>query len=300
MWRHQLKLNAIVFIWSFTAILGQWITLPRFELVFLRTFFAGLFLYGFWRWWHGRRRSRRAWPRRTWRLLANGAVVGLHWVLFFSAAELNASVCLAGYATTTLWTALLEPLITRSPWRRREIFLGVVIAAALIYLYQAETGHVVALMLGLGSAIAAAVFSILNGQWARGEDAVAVTILEMVGASIFCLVAAFGRSSLQGTWPEFWPSPMDWLWLAVLVIFCTAYAYAAYIQLLRYLSVFAINLAANFEPVYGMILAAILLNEAEELTPGFYGGSVVILLCVLSYTWMTRRQVTPGLPASGA
>lgn len=289
MWRHHLKLNFIVFVWSFTAILGQWITLPRLELVFFRTFFAGLLLLAFWKWALRRRGAERPWPKRAWCLFFNGAVVGFHWVLFFAAAKLNASVLLAGLATTTLWTALLEPVLTKAPWRRGEVLLGLVIALALYQISRAEADHLVPLMLGLGSAVAAAVFSILNGQWARDEDAIGVTILEMAGASTLCLVALIGVALYEGSWPKLAFTQGDWLWMTLLVVFCTAYAYVAYVKLLEHLSVFTINLASNFEPVYGMILAALLLGEASELSLGFYAGSLVILFCVLLHTWMEHR-----------
>ncbi|MFT4640380.1 MAG: drug/metabolite transporter (DMT)-like permease [Verrucomicrobiales bacterium] len=292
MWRHHLKLNLVVFIWSLTAILGQWITLPRLELVFLRTAFAGLLLYAFWQWYRLRRGTPMVWPRRPIRLLANGAIVGLHWVLFFSSAKLNASVCLAGIATITLWTALLEPLIARTSWKPFEIMLGAVIALALFQISRAEADHLPALLLSLGASVAAAIFSILNGLWTRDEDAIGVTILEMAGAAILCLTAALTRSLFQGTWPQFWPAPMDWLWMTILIVFCTAYAYVIYIQLLRKLSVFSINLASNFEPIYGMILAAILLGESKYLSSDFYMNSLVILLCVIVHTWMQAKTAS--------
>ena len=78
--------------------------------------------------------------------------------------------------------------------------------------------------------------------------------------------------------------------MAILIVFCTAYAYVAYIKLLEHLSVFTINLAANFEPVYGMILAAVLLGEADDLSFGFYSGSLMILVCVLVHSWTLKRQ----------
>ncbi len=290
MWRHHLKLNFVVFIWSFTAILGQWITLPRFELVFLRTFFAGIILLVIWKGLEGRDGRCRRWPRRFWRLYFNGAIVGFHWVLFFAAAKMNASVLLAGLATTTLWTALLEPLLTSARWKRSEIALGAIITVALLQISRAEADHLVPLLLGVASAIAAAIFAILNGQWARGEDAIGVTILEMAGASSACFISLLVLSAFDGNLPQFALTPMDWVWMAILVIFCTAYAYVAYVKLLEYLSVFTINLAANFEPVYGMILAAVLLGEADDLSLGFYLGSGMILICVLVHTWMMKRD----------
>lgn len=300
MWGHHLKLNAIVLIWSFTAILGQWITLPRFELVFLRTFAAAGVLFAYWRLFRPKPTpspDRGVWPHHSGKLFLNGALVGLHWVLFFSSAQLNASVCLAAYATTTLWTAILEPLLNRTPWKRSEIFLGAIITVALCWIAQAEAAHSRALILGLGAAVSAALFAVLNGKWARGEDAVAVTILEMLGASAVCLCGLALRFSLGGQSPQLALSLSDALWMSLLILFCTAYAYVAYIELLRHLSVFTISLAANFEPVYGMLLAAVLLGEASELSISFYGGSALIFICLLAHTWMTSRQ--PDSPGHG-
>ena len=63
---------------------------------------------------------------------------------------------------------------------------------------------------------------------------------------------------------------------------------------LRHISAFAANLTINLEPVYGIILAWLLLNEQEELNPGFYWGVVIILLAVFSYPlirkWMMRAE----------
>ncbi|MDA7613671.1 hypothetical protein N8586_00920 [Verrucomicrobiales bacterium] len=114
---------------------------------------------------------------------------------------MNASVLLAGLATTTLWTALLEPLLTSSRWKRSEIALGVIITVGLLQISRAEADHLVPLLLGLASAIAAAIISILNGQWARDEDAIGVTVLEMAGASMACLVSLLVLSSFEGRLP---------------------------------------------------------------------------------------------------
>ena len=209
MWRHHLKLNFVVLIWSFTAILGQLITLPRFELVFLRTFFAGILLFFVWKGLKRRKGGVCRWPRCLWRLYLNVAIVGFHWVFFFAAAKMNASVLLAGLATTTLWTALLEPLLTSSRWKRSEVALGLVITVALLQISRAEADHLAPLLLGLASAIAAAIFSILNGQWARDEDAIGVTGLEMAGASTACLLSLLVLSVFDRSWPHFALTPMD-------------------------------------------------------------------------------------------
>ncbi|MDC0313160.1 hypothetical protein OAL27_04320 [Verrucomicrobiales bacterium] len=119
--------------------------------------------------------------------------------------------CSRVWRQTTLWTALLELLLTSSRWKRSEIALGAIITVGLLQISRAEADHLVPLLLGLASAIAAAIFSILNGQWARDEDAIGVTVLEMAGASTACLVSLLVLSSFEGRLSQFGLTPMDWM-----------------------------------------------------------------------------------------
>lgn len=52
---------------------------------------------------------------------------------------------------------------------------------------------------------------------------------------------------------------------------------------LKSISAFALNLVINLEPVYGMVLAALMLGENKTLAPGFYVGATLIILSVFSY-----------------
>ena len=71
---------------------------------------------------------------------------------------------------------------------------------------------------------------------------------------------------------------MDWLWLALLSFVCTVFAQDLTNRLLRKISAYKLNLAANFEPVYGIIAAAFIFGEHEELQLTFYLGALTILL----------------------
>jgi drug/metabolite transporter (DMT)-like permease len=54
---------------------------------------------------------------------------------------------------------------------------------------------------------------------------------------------------------------------------------------LRTLSARSAQLIVNLEPVYAIILAALLLGEGDVLQPGFYAG--VVILLGLTY-WVSR------------
>jgi drug/metabolite transporter (DMT)-like permease len=85
------------------------------------------------------------------------------------------------------------------------------------------------------------------------------------------------------------PRGQDLLYLLVLAFVCTTFAYVIAMRALHHISAFASNLVINLEPVYGIILAWLLLHENKELTPGFYLGVGIILFAVFTYPLLKKR-----------
>jgi drug/metabolite transporter (DMT)-like permease len=82
---------------------------------------------------------------------------------------------------------------------------------------------------------------------------------------------------------------LDWLWIIILAWVCTVFAQAWTNRLLHSISAYNLNLAANFEPVYGIIAAAIIFNEHTSLKPAFYIGASAIILANLLHPMLQRR-----------
>ena len=85
------------------------------------------------------------------------------------------------------------------------------------------------------------------------------------------------------------PVGMDLAWLLVLSQVCTVAAYAGYIIVLRHLSIFTVNVTYNLEPVYGIVLAALIFGQTEHMSTGFYLGAAIIVGSVLALPWFNRR-----------
>jgi drug/metabolite transporter (DMT)-like permease len=85
-------------------------------------------------------------------------------------------------------------------------------------------------------------------------------------------------------------SKSDAVWLTVLALVCTVYPYSAALELLKRFSVFTASLSINMEPVYGMILAALLLGENEQLGVGFYAGSSILIGAILIYLIVSSHR----------
>ncbi len=86
------------------------------------------------------------------------------------------------------------------------------------------------------------------------------------------------------------PSFSDWTYLMVLAVICTVYAYTMLIKLLKRISAFMVNFTINLEPVYGIVLALLILGDSERMHAGFYFGTSLILVAVIIYPVLQRKM----------
>ena len=275
-------LHFVVLIYGFTAILGQLTSIHTLGLVFFRTFLATA---GFYIYFKIKGLPTEIDRRGKFQLLATGGIViALHWFTFFYAAKIaNISICLAGIATTSLWTSIIEPFMNKTRIKPLEIVLGLVVIVGLYLIFLFEFNHIWGIILGVTSGFLGAIFSILNGQFGKKYSPQIITFYEMMGVAITTIfpvlyILFFGNSTVSVI-----PQGLDWLWIFILAFVCTIYAYSKSVDLLRIFSAFTFTLTLNLEPVYGIIFAFLIFGEKERMTSGFYLGTLVILGSVLIY-----------------
>lgn len=283
------KLHFIVFLWGFSAILGVLISIPSVEMVLYRTLLAaaglaGLILVT--------KNSFYVSKHDLIKLLATGLIVGIHWITFFASAKVsNASVSLVGFATGSLWTAFLEPLLGRKKVKGFEVMLGLVVILGLYIIFSFDFRYPLGLFLGIASGFTIALFSVFNGKFVQRVHPYAITFYEMIGAFLCTLIFL---PIYKNTWAidntlQLKPTLMDWFYISILSFVCSVYAYSAAVELLKRLSVFFIQLSMNLEPFYGIIMAVLILGDREKMQISFYTGTAIILLAVLTYPIINRR-----------
>ena len=281
-----LQLHLIVFLLAVTGIIGQLVDLPAPSLVVWRTVLAAL-AAAFWVMVVHRRAIIP--PRGSLlSMMGVGLVVGLHWLSFFGAIRIsNVSIALAGFATTSLFTAFTEAWFEKRKVKRFEFFVGLIVVAGILLIAGGARDHWAGLGLSVISAALAAVFPVLNRSLVREHDPLVIVMWEMVGACLLCLAVVpwFG-----GYVAMISISMVDFGWLLVLAIVCTVFAHGFQVHLLRSLSAYTSNLAINFEPIYGMLLAAWIFHEYESLTVSFYAGAFVIVAANLLHPVVVTLQ----------
>ena len=283
-----LELHIAVFLFGFTAILGDLISLSATVLVWWRVLITCISLFFLLRF--GRKMTKLS-PKKTAILFGIGIIVALHWITFFGAIKYsNASIALIALATASFFTAFMEPLMLKKPFSIMELGLGLMVIPGMALVVDSiDLSMHTGIYLGLISSILAVIFSILNKKYINDADPMTITFIELGSAWLFislCLPFIFGFSESAIL---FWPTGMDFLYLLILALACTTFAYILSLRALKHLTAFATNLTINLEPVYGIILAWLILQENEELSPGFYLGCGLIVMAVFIYPFLKKR-----------
>lgn len=288
--RAYIELHIAVFLFGFTAILGDLIQLSALSLVWWRVLITSVSLFFIIK----IRNLIREIPRKALlQFMSIGWLVGLHWMCFYGAIKLsNASIALIAMATTSFFTSFIEPLVLRQRVKWIEIGLGIMIIPGMILIVNStEWSKLNGLWVGLLAAFLAALFATLNKKLMREYKVVDITFLELGSAWGFLSVVLAIYIIFK---PEFLPTMIptwsDWGYLLVLALLCTNLAYVLALRALKHLSAFAANLTINLEPVYGIALAWLLLGEDKELSSGFYWGGALILVTVLSYPLLKKKM----------
>lgn len=283
-----LQMHVATFLWGVTAILGKLISVSEFPLVWYRVFFVSACMVFF----PGIVASLRQIPKKSLAIMGGiGVLLALHWVLWYASIKYaNASVAVSCIAGVSLFIALLEPLITRKRFDRSNLFFGLLVIPGILMINQSLDLHYkFGFMLGIAAALLAAIFSILNKEYTEAFDPRTITFVQMASGWLFlCLCLPVYEWLQPGKFHL--PGLQDVGLLLMLAIVCTIIPYILFLHALKASDAFTTSLINNLEPVYGIILAAIFLQENEELNWKFYTGTGIILFAVLLHAAVSQYK----------
>lgn len=291
------KLHLSVLLAGFTGVFGKLISLNEGLLVWYRLLitallFGALLALG--------RRLPRVSLRDALRIGGVGVLLGLHWVFFYGSIKAsNVSVGVVSFSTVGFFTALMEPLFDRRRISLREMAFSLLTVAGVALIFHFDTRYRAGIAMGLVGAILAALFTIVNKRVGRDRHASTMLWYEMIGGflGLSCLLP-FYLPALSI--PFALPDGRDFAFLLMLSLFCTIGLYILQIQALQSISAFTVNLTYNLEPVYSILLAMLIFNEARQLNAAFYGGLGLIILSVALQTLSIMRRNRAALRLPGA
>ncbi len=308
-----IALHVAVFLWGFTAILGKLISYGSITLVWHRMMLTAiiyLLMPPVWK-------SLKGLSLHTiFIFLGIGLLVCAHWLTFYGSIKLgnSVSVTLACLGSASFFASIIEPLVLKQPFSKRDIYMGLIVVLGILFIYfslpENQPGHVAkvgdvsygwAVITGLLSAALAATFTTLNKANIHRAKPLAISTLEMIsGALVLSVVVAlistdhipwlpslnFDSLSLE----NIASGPWDLIWIILLALLCTNLTFYLGTYALNQLSAFTANLTVNLEPIYGIVLGAAIFQENKDLNIWFYTGASIILGAIFTQAYRSNRK----------
>lgn len=233
-----------------------------------RTTFGCLALLLFATWTRQRLRLQRSKDLAV--LALSGAILAIHWFTFFHAIQVSTvAIGLLAFSTFPLFTTFLEPLMFGERLHGRDVITALVVTAGLALVTPSFdfSNHLTqGLLWGVLSALTYAVLALLSRTYATRYPSAAISFYQQGFAALCTLPFA-----LQG-WSTI--SANDWLLLIVLGVVFTALGQGLVVASLRHLRAQTTSVVFGLEPVYGILLAWVLIGEHPTMRT-LFGGALI-------------------------
>ena len=226
------------------------------------------------------------WAQLKWIVAALllGVVVGLHWVTYFAGMQMaGITVGIIAFFTYPVITVFLEPLFTKQAIKLKDIISGLVVLVGIYLLVpQASLGNDVTLGIITG-VVSGAFFALRNllqkqyfSQYSGPHTMLYQTLIACV---MLCVFVEVPPSQLSLTNIQ--------LILLAGVIF-TAVPHALFSSSLQGLSATTVGLISCLQPLYGTVLAVLLLAESPNVMTLI--GGLLVLSAACFETWSITRK----------
>lgn len=281
------QMNLATILWGLTAILGKIISLDEIALVWYRVGISSAMLIIFTNTWKHLKQLKK---NEIVALSILGILLTLHWIAWYGSIKYaNASIAVSCIACVSFFVAILEPLVNRTPYIKSEILISILVIPGVWLINQSiDISYKKGFAIGILAAFLAALYAIGNKKYTQQISIKSITFIQLFSGWIFLslllpVLIKYTNIQLHIT------NAADIGWLLVLCTLCTILPYYLYFNALKISNAFTTSLINNLEPVYGILLAALILGESKELNLNFYLGVCVILAAVFIHAFYTNK-----------
>ncbi len=277
-----IEIHSAVVLFGLAGLFGKWLVLSPFIIVLGRVFFASCAIFLFLL---ISRQNLKIFPKANYALFVLlGFILAVHWVAFFRSIQLSTvAVGLLSYSSFPVFTAFFEPLFFRERLAISTILFSLLCVFGIFLIiprFDLNNSVYRGVLWGLFAGLTFSVLTILNRKLSQSYSSLLITFYQDFAAALFLI-------------PFFiilkpYLSPGEVLLLLVLGVFCTAGAHSLFIKGMRHIKAQTAAIISSLEPVYGIILALLLLHEVPRLRTVL--GGIIILAATFTVTWKGAKD----------
>lgn len=288
-----LYLHSAVLLFGGTALFSKLIGLPALDITVYRAAVAAIVLFIVLN--LQKQKIRLTNVRDYGVALLLGVVVGIHWVTYFAGMQMaGVTIGIIAFFTYPVITVFLEPLLNRflsnsklntglsSKPKRKDILIAFIVMIGIFLLIpEVSLGNQVTLGIATGvlSAIFFALRNILHKNYfSHYSGPHAMLYQTSVAFLILCLFVEVPPMDVTND---------DWLLILLVGVIFTAMPHALFASSLRNLSATTAGLISCLQPLYGSVLAFLLLSERVNIWTII--GGLLVISAALFETWSVSR-----------
>ncbi len=212
-----------------------------------------------------------------------GAVVGIHWVTYFAGMQMaGVTIGIIAFFSYPVITVFIEPLFSKSHIKLKDVFTALIVIIGIVLLIpEISFGNEVTLgiLTGIISAFFFSLRNILHKHYFSQYSGPHTMLYQtLVACLMLCLFIDVPPTQVEEN---------DWFLLLFVGVVFTAIPHGFFAASLRYLSATTAGLISCLQPLYGSILAFLLLHERPSLLT-IIGGLLVVSAAVFE-TWSVSK-----------
>ncbi|MEQ6125114.1 DMT family transporter [Pseudotenacibaculum sp. MALMAid0570] len=264
---------ATLFI-STSGVLGKYIAMPSEVIVWFRSSFAMVFLYFFCRY---KKVSLKVIHKKTHLpLIISSLFMAGHWITYFYALKLsNVAIGMLSLFTFPVITALLEPAFMKTKFNPIHLVLGIIVLIGIYILapeFNLESSDVKGILFGLLSALCYSIRVLILKQHVHNYHGSMLMFYQTLVITIALVPVLFfmDLSGFQSQFP----------YLLLLALLTTAIGHSLMVHALKFFSASAATIISSIQPIFGIILAFIFLNEIPH-TNTYIGGALILSTVII-------------------
>lgn len=268
-----LLLLATIFM-STSGALGKFIDLPTPVIIWFRSALAAVFLFMYCRY------KKISITIKSFKdapsIILSALLMGAHWLTYFHALKLsNVAIGMLSLFTFPVITALLEPVFTKSKFNPIHIVMALMVLLGIYILapdFNFENTHFSGVLFGLLSALCYALRNLILKRHVAKYNGTTLMMQQVLIVSIILLPVMFTMDStnIQTQFP----------YIILLGLVTTAIGHSMFIGSFRYFSVSTASIIGSAQPVFGIVIALLFLNEKPEMNT-YLGGALILATVVI-------------------
>lgn len=282
MLKEYLKLNLAVLCISSSGVLVRSIDLPVETIIAIRSIIGGLFLWIILRTKSGKPKNKMKFSKGV---TATGVFLCLHWLFYFlSLKASNVATAMISLYTFPIMTVFLEPFFKSSKINTRHVLLGLLVLVGVLFLVpdrESLQTSMWGVIFGLLSALFYALRNLLLSNEVKHQDSLSLMVQQLLITALIMSPSLFYMEN---------PARIQDLILELLIIsvVTTAIGHTLFVQTLEKLRVSTASIISSIQPIYGILLAVLILNENPPLQTLI--GGVLILATVVIESYSSARE----------